>query len=280
MVGDKAVQELEIAAAGALIAGEEAGAGPLVVLLHGLTATRRYVVQGSRVLDRGGHRVIAYDARGHGESGPADRPDAYDYRELVADLAAVLDYAGGEPAVLVGNSMGAATAMAFALAYPERVLALVQVTPAYAGEPNESAFAEWDRLAQGLRSGGADGFLAVYEPQSDERWRETILTVTRQRLERHRHPEAVADALAVVPRSAAFEGLEELDEVRAPTLLVGSRDDADPGHPLWVAENYHERLPDSELIVEEPGKSPLAWQGAQLSRAIADFLERRGILRS
>jgi len=41
------------------------------VLLHGLSATRRYVVMGSRTLERSGQQVIAYDARGHGHSAPA-----------------------------------------------------------------------------------------------------------------------------------------------------------------------------------------------------------------
>ena len=54
--------------AGVTLAGEEAGEGIPVVLLHGLTATRRYVVMGSRALERSGHRVISYDARGHGQS--------------------------------------------------------------------------------------------------------------------------------------------------------------------------------------------------------------------
>ena len=49
----------------------EAGEGTPVVLLHGLTATNRYVVMGSKALERSGHRVIAYDARGHGRSDPA-----------------------------------------------------------------------------------------------------------------------------------------------------------------------------------------------------------------
>lgn len=277
MVDEGGPSGFEVAAEGATIDGEAGGEGLPIVLLHGVTATRRYVVQGSRLLERGGHHVLAYDARGHGESSPADDAAAYDYRDLVADLLAVLDYAGAERSVLVGNSMGAATAIAFALAYPDRVRALVQVSPAYAGEPDEAGFADWERLSEGLRSGGADGFLSVYEPKADPRWHDTIIQVTRQRLERHRHPEAVADALLVVPRSSAFEGLEELEEVEAPTLVVGSRDEADPGHPLWVAEAYAERLPDNELLVEEEGKSPLAWQGAQLSRAIADFLERRGV---
>jgi hypothetical protein len=82
----------------------------------------------------------------------------------------------------------------------------------------------------------------------------------------------VADALRVVPRSLAFEGLEELEHVDIPTLVVGSGDQADPSHPFAVAEAYVQWLPRGRLVTEEDGKSPLAWQGARLSRAIAEFL--------
>jgi 3-oxoadipate enol-lactonase len=58
------------------LALETHGEGPPVVGLHGLTATRRYVLMGSRQLERSGRRVILYDARGHGESPPA--PDGDD----------------------------------------------------------------------------------------------------------------------------------------------------------------------------------------------------------
>jgi 3-oxoadipate enol-lactonase len=256
------------------LSGEAAGEGVPVVLLHGITATRRYVVHGSRLLERGGHHVVAYDARGHGESSPAPEPTAYEYADLVDDLEAVLDHLGWERAALVGNSMGAATSMAFSLARPERVSALVQVTPAYSGRPNEHALAEWEALADGLDAGGVDGFLEAYDPGADPAFHESILRFTRQRLERHRYPRAVADALRVVPRSTAWEGLEPLERLDLPVLVVGSRDEADPGHPLQVAEAYAERLPRADLLVEEEGKSPIAWQGAQLSRTIGEFLER------
>ena len=107
--------------AGVRLSVEEAGEGIPVVLLHGLTATRRYVVMGSRALERSGHRVIAYDARGHGQSTPAPAADAYGYDELAADLAAVLDELEVERAVLAGASMGAHTALRLALDAPERV---------------------------------------------------------------------------------------------------------------------------------------------------------------
>jgi pimeloyl-ACP methyl ester carboxylesterase len=268
-------ERFEVESNGVTIAGETLGEGPDVVLTHGLTATRRYTVMGSKALPRAGFRLTTFDARGHGESSPAPERSAYEYRDLVEDMRAVLDHLGVEKAAIGGASMGAHTAMAFALAWPERVSALVQITPAYDGDPraDEDDLAEWDRLADGLERGGVDGFLDAYDPKTEERYRDTVLKVVRQRLERHRHLDAVADALRVVPRSLAFEGLEELEHVRIPTLIVASRDEADPGHPYAVGKAYAERLPDAKLVTEDEGKSPLAWQGARLSKEIAAFLD-------
>jgi pimeloyl-ACP methyl ester carboxylesterase len=81
-----------------------------------------------------------------------------------------------------------------------------------------------------------------------------------------------------VPRSIAFDGLESLRALEMPALVVGSRDESDPGHPLALAQAYAENLPNSRLLVEAEGQSPLAWQGAQLSRAIEAFLREHGLL--
>jgi pimeloyl-ACP methyl ester carboxylesterase len=254
---------------------DDTGKGLPLVLLHGLTATRRYVLQGSRLLAREGFRVVSYDARAHGESDPGE---GYEYSDLASDLVSVLDERRIESAVLVGHSMGAATAVRVALERPDLVAGLVQITPAYPGRPylDDAALAYWDRLAAGLQSDGADGFMRVFEPPDDERWREPVLKFTRQRIQRHLHPEALADAVRVVPRSVAFDGLDRLAEIDVPALVVASRDDSDPTHPFAVGEEYARRLPRGELVVEDPGEPPLAWQGAQLSRAILDWLSRTG----
>jgi pimeloyl-ACP methyl ester carboxylesterase len=272
------VAEFSVESNGATLAGEEAGEGRPVVLLHGLTATRRYVVMGSRSLERSGHRVIAYDARGHGASGPAPDPDAYDYDDLVEDLRAVLDDRGIERAVLAGASMGAHTALRLALDAPERVAGLVLATPAFDPEEDRSAGLErWDALSEGLRTGGVDGFVEAYgDPGVPEQWKETIDKVLRQRLGAHQHPDAVADALHAVPRSRPFESWDELAVIEAPTVVVASRDEADPGHPYAVGEAYAEHIPGAELRSEEPGSSPLAWQGGQLSKVISELAERAG----
>jgi pimeloyl-ACP methyl ester carboxylesterase len=256
--------------------GEDAGEGPPVVLVHGLSATRRNVVQGSRALIKRGYRLIAYDARGHGASSPAPR---YEYEDLVADLAAVLAHLELDRAALVGSSMGAATTMAFALEHPERVPALVQITPAYTGyaRTGDVDGGTWERMASELENGGVDAFVQAAQPEElPDKWRAIAREATRQRMERHEEPAAVAQALRQVPRSIAWKGLEPLTRLEVPVLIVGSRDEVDELHPLGVAEEYARRLPRGELMVEDRGDSPLAWQGARLSGVIADFLERAG----
>jgi pimeloyl-ACP methyl ester carboxylesterase len=278
---------------GVLLAGEEAGEGPPVVLLHGLTATRRYVVMGSRLLERSGHRVIAYDARGHGRSGAAPESGAYGYEWLTRDLEAVLDALQIDRAALAGASMGAHTILRFALRHPERVTALGVITPAFdpalagggASEAGGDALAggeapegDRDALANGLRAGGVEGFLRAYDFATvPPGWRETVELVVRQRLSAHDHPAAVADALEVVPRSRPFADLAELARIAVPTVVVASRDEVDPGHPLALAERYAAAIPAATLTVEDggpPARSPIAWQGGQLSKVLIELLAR------
>ena len=267
--------EIVIEAGGVRLAGEESGEGTPVVLLHGLTATRRYVVMGSRTLQREGHRVVAYDARGHGRSSPAPDPDAYGYGALAADLLAVLDDRGIDRVLLAGASMGAHTIVRFALDHGDRVAGLVVITPAFDPDDTQeeqARLARWDSLSDGLRGGGVEGFVEAYgTPKSPERWHETIFKVLRQRLGAHEHPEAVADALRAVPRSRPFQAWSELAELALPTVVVASRDEADPEHPYAVGERYAEAIPGAELRSEEPGSSPLAWQGSRLSALIAEL---------
>ena len=176
--------------------------------------------------------------------------------------------------------MGATTTLAYTLEHPERVPALVQITPAYTGrERTAESVGEdtWNRLANALEEGGVEAFVDAAQPDDlPERWRQVAEEATRQRMERHARPEGVGAALRVVPYSSAFEGLERLESLEVPTLIVGSRDDADRLHPLEVAREYERRLPNAELAIEDEGQAPLAWQGARLSGVIGDFLERSG----
>jgi 3-oxoadipate enol-lactonase len=259
---------------GVVLRGDAIGDGPAVILAHGLTATRDVVVHGSKLLARRGYRIVSYDARGHGGSDPAPPGAGYGYDELAPDLGAVIDGVGEGHVVLAGHSMGAHTIVAHALANPGRIAGMVLIGPANLGTPPQpDSLRYWDALADGLEQGGVEGFIAAYDHDLSPKWRDTLLRIARQRLDRHRHPEAVAQALRDVPRSIPFDGLSRLTTIDIPALVVASHDDADPGHPYATAEAWAERLPQARLVSEQPGESPLAWQGGKLSREIAAFCQ-------
>jgi len=109
-----------------------------------------------------------------------------------------------------------------------------------------------------------------------ERWRETVGRALRQRMAVHEHLDAVADALRAVPRSAPFQDLRALEQIECPALVIGSRDEADPGHPRALAEHYAELLPRGRFAVEDEGRSPLAWQGGRVSKLIAQVAAQAG----
>jgi pimeloyl-ACP methyl ester carboxylesterase len=256
------------------IRGEAAGEGPPIVLCHGITATRRYVVHGSRALERAGYKVVSYDARGHGESDPAPAGEGYGYPRLAGDLERVVAASVGEERfLLAGHSMGAHTALAYALSHPHRLAGLVVIGPVYTGSIAPSSLRYWDGLADALAAAGVDGFVAYIGANQDvdAAWRQSVLRFTRARMLLHRHPQALVEALPEVARSRPFESLAELGSLQVPALVVASHDDADPGHPYEVAAAYAAALPRAKLISEPEGSSPLAWQGGRLSREIAAF---------
>ncbi len=134
------------------VAYREAGAGPALVLLHGIgSQSGSWVRQLEALAPR--FRVIAWDAPGYGESDPlpAEAPSADDY---AGSLGALLDALGVQQAVLVGSSLGALMAGAFAARWPRRVAGLVLLNPAGgygladAKEREEKLAARLDRLAR------------------------------------------------------------------------------------------------------------------------------------
>jgi pimeloyl-ACP methyl ester carboxylesterase len=268
-------RELEVAGRdGVTLRGWVAGEGAPVVLAHGITAHRDLVLHGSSHLPRHGFGVAAYDARAHGRSDPAE-PGAYGYERLADDLEAVAAgaFSDGDQPLLVGHSMGAHTIMAAALRKPDAYSGLVLIGPVSRGAaPPEEALEDWDAMADGLAQRGVEGWLEAYERNGlDPEWRDTLMRIARARISVHEHPDALADALREVPRSVPYDGLEPLAGLELPVLVVASGDEADPGHPYATAELIAETLPRARLVSEEPGESPLAWQGGKLSREIEKF---------
>ena len=246
--------------------------GQPIVLLHGLAMTREYVVPGTQALERDGHRVIAYDARGHGRSSPAG-DGRYGYPELTADLVAVLDAIECERAVLVGQSMGAHTALRLALDAPGRVAALALVTPAFDPQrhPLPEDVAESERTAGGLRREGIAGFVAGLRVLEDAGADADFRRFTARRMRVHTDLLALADVIEQLLLSVPITCLDELVALTMPALVVASRDEFDWRHPYALACAYTAAIPESRFACEAPGRAPLAWNGRALAPLILDL---------
>ncbi|MSQ51766.1 MAG: alpha/beta hydrolase [Betaproteobacteria bacterium] len=120
-----------VESAGGTVCFRETGAGEPMVLLHGVGSSSAswvdFMAEAGALLP--GRRLLAWDAPGYSESAPLPQtvPSAADY---AAALKAMLDSLGMKNIFLVGHSLGALIAGAFAAANPGRVRALILLDPA------------------------------------------------------------------------------------------------------------------------------------------------------
>lgn len=158
--GPETARETLLAADGlALAASRARGAGPGLVLAHGFGQTRQAWSATQARLAQAGFGSLAWDARGHGQSGrnPASRP--YAGEQFVDDVVAVAAAAGPRP-VLVGASMGGLTGlMAQARDRVFSALVLVDITPRWEASGVERIL--------GFMTAHPDGF-ASYEHAAEE----------------------------------------------------------------------------------------------------------------
>jgi pimeloyl-ACP methyl ester carboxylesterase len=135
------------------------GAGPAVVLLHGISSGAASWLQVAQRL-AATHHVIAWDAPGYGHSSPLPQaaPAAADYARRLDDL---LDALGIARCTLVGHSLGALMACACAQLHPQRVERLVLISPArgYGSDPAQAQRVRTQRL-QALQDQGVAGIAA------------------------------------------------------------------------------------------------------------------------
>ncbi len=136
-----------------------AGEGPdPVVCLHGITAQHRAFTPAARRVGPG-RGLVGVDLRGRGDS---DKPDSgYGLEAHAGDVVRVLDHLGLEEATIAGHSMGAFVGLKTALAYPDRVRALVLLDggwPRTESPSQEEMTGEQKREAEAIREGLARAF--------------------------------------------------------------------------------------------------------------------------
>lgn len=118
---------------GTRIHAVEAGAGPLVILIHGFPESWYSWRHQIPALAQAGYRVLAIDKRGYGRSSKFRKQEAYRIKPLVGDIANLIKACGEEQAVVVGHDWGAPIAWTFAWLYPQMCRGVVGVSVPFAG---------------------------------------------------------------------------------------------------------------------------------------------------
>lgn len=207
------------------------------------------------------YRCVTFDHRGFGQS--PDVPNGPGSRAFVEDLRHLLDHLGIERAALVAQSMGGRTCLGFALAYPERVAALVLADTT--GGFSDAGMAQ-------LR---AEGEAALAAPNPPPR--------TYARHFPQEHPARAflygqIQALNPPRQDVAAPGpsVEQVRALRTPTLLiVGEHDIIAPPAIMKMFQSYipHARLAE----VAGAGHSVYFEKPAEFNRLVLDFLAAVGV---
>ena len=250
-----------------LRAWEWLGDAPATLLLHGIGNYGRYWDFFANAV-AGRLRLIAMDARGHGESGKPT--DGYAPQEFVADALAVLDALAIERAVVVGHSMGGTHAIRLAAAYPDRVERLVVVDAGAEPMPEGSERARRLSLERPARFEYADEALA-YLRRTSPGYSEEVYANRMRWLFREDAGDVVwrssHDALASIIASASRDDLwGALRAIRCPVLLVrGTRSNVLSAD---VAQRMIKTLTDGRLVELDAGHNVALDRPNELANAV------------
>ncbi|MCI0634118.1 MAG: alpha/beta hydrolase [Actinobacteria bacterium] len=260
---------------GARLYVEEDGEGPAVVFLHpGLWDCRTWDQQFELFADR--YQVLRYDARGYGRSTRPEPRVAYSH---VRDLLAVLGDSGIDRAALIGCSMGGTNEVDFALAHPDRVLALVLVAAGVDGyEGTAEQEAEWEAW-YAEREPPIDSAIAAgdLERAQDLRLQTMWTTLGTDDEAGRRIREIAFDNLhELTMDESAREKLdppafERLGEIAVPTLMLPADHDPPEMDPMCSA--IAERIPNARLFrIPDTDHVINMRRPAEFNRVVLEFL--------
>ncbi len=203
-----------------------------------------------------GRRVVTWDVRGHGHSASPHEPSEYSEAACVDDMAAVLDACGITRAVIGGLSLGGYLSLAFHLANPDRVAALLlfDTGPGYG---NDKARQRWNTWARAMAESFATAGVAAL-PEGTE-------------VDFGPHdPIGLQRAAAGILTQNDSRVIESLPTIAVPTLvLVGGED-----RPFLGAADYMaSRIPGAtKVVMERCGHTPNIEDPLTFNETVTAFL--------
>jgi pimeloyl-ACP methyl ester carboxylesterase len=237
-----------------------AGHGPAVLLSHGYSATGR-MWDGQLAAFSDQYRLISWDMRGHGETESPGDPARYSAEATVADMRALLTHLGIDRAVIAGLSLGGYVSLAFSLAHPEMVRALI-ICDSGPGYRNPEAREAWNRRAHERAA------------ELEARGLDALGGRSREMQEAIRH-HASAQGLAHAARGMLAQRdsrvIDGLASIGVPTLVVvGDRDEPFLAPCRYMAT----KIPGARLeIIEGAGHASNLDQPEAFNRAVRSFLD-------
>lgn len=237
---------------------EQSGTGPAVLLTHGYSASARmWRSQIQALSDR--YPLIAWDMRGHDRSDYPDDPALYSHEATVGDMAAILDACGVQKAVIGGLSLGGFMTLAFNLAFPQRVNALM-VFDCGPGYKKDAPRAQWNQTAMELANALERNGLAAAS------------TSAEAQVARHRNAQGLAHAARGMLIQKDSRVIDSLPSIRVPTLVLSGAED----QPFLASTDYMAaKIPGAEkVILKGAGHAANIDQPEAFNAAVRAFLER------
>lgn len=236
---------------------EARGEGSPLLLTHGYAATARMWREQLGSLGQG-QRAIAWDMRGHGHSSSPPEPAAYAVDACVDDMAAVLDAEGAKTAVVGGLSLGGYVSLAFWIAHPERVRALVLVDtgPGFRQDAPRDA---WNRGVTKIAKRLEDQGLAYLDGLGDE-----VSAAD------HAGVEGLVLAARGILTQRDGAVMQALADIDVPTLVVVGEND----RPYHAASEYMaQKIPGArKVVIPGAGHAVNLHQPRLFDAAVEDFL--------
>lgn len=235
---------------------EDHGSGPAVLLSHGYSATSQmWTGQVAALSDR--YRVITWDMRGHGQTDSPDDPGAYSEAATCDDMAAILTHLGIEKAVIGGLSLGGYMSLAFNLAHPRMVNALMlfDTGPGYKNPVGRDG---WNQTA------------IQRAVTFEEKGLEALGRGAEVRIAQHRSAQGLAHAARGMLAQFDSRVIESLPDIKVPTLvLVGDKDAPFLGGTDYMAN----KIPGAtKVVIEDAGHASNIDQPAAFNAAVLNFL--------
>lgn len=251
------------------VAYEVSGRGPLVVCVPGmgdLRASYRFLAP---ELVAAGFRVAVMDLRGHGDSAVTfteygDRPTAGDIEALIVEL--------GCRAIVVGNSMAAASAVIVAAEHPELVSGLVLVGP-FVRNPSSSKLVHLATRLLTARPWAACAWSSYLpklyvgkRPDDFEQYRRSVVAALKR--------PGYAKAFSLTTQTRHDDAERVIAAVRSPCLVVMGQQDPDFPDPAAEAAWIEGQLHGEVLMVPEAGHYPQSQRPDVVGPAIVRFAQR------